>query len=140
MCPVNCGEEAISAPALATLVASVTSALASMPSSLVLSADDMDPAAEVVAAVMLMAGVVPPLETIGAVPVTEDTPPPDPAGRFCTWIFLVVDVLVSTITKRSSFAVVVSSVRSLIFVFAMLLQVGDKALRVRSPGFVFLHQ
>jgi len=36
------------------------------------------PEAEVDAAVMLMAGVVPPLETIGAVPVTLVTPPPPP--------------------------------------------------------------
>lgn len=36
------------------------------------------PDAEVDAAVMLMAGVVPPLETIGAVPVTLVTPPPPP--------------------------------------------------------------
>ena len=129
----------MTAPALATFVASVTSAFDSMPSSLVLSADDMDPAADVVAAVILMAGVDPPLDAIGAVPVTDDTPPPDPAGRFWTWIFLVVDVLVSTMTRRSSFAVVVSSVRSLILVLAIFFQVSDEAFYVCPPRFVFFH-
>ena len=47
-----------------------TSAPAAMPSSLVLSALLIEPAAEVVAALILMAGVVPPDETMGAVPVT----------------------------------------------------------------------
>jgi hypothetical protein len=34
----------------------------------------MDPGADVVATRMLIAGVAPPLETIGAVPVTAETP------------------------------------------------------------------
>jgi hypothetical protein len=38
-----------------------------------LSADDIDPSVDVVAAEMLIAGVVPPDDTIGAVPVTELT-------------------------------------------------------------------
>jgi len=42
-----------------------------------LSAEDIDPAAEVVAAVMEIAGDVPPEDTIGAVPVTEATAAPD---------------------------------------------------------------
>ena len=50
-----------------------TSAPAAIPSSLVLSAALIEPATVVVAAVMLMAGVVPPDDTIGAVPVTEET-------------------------------------------------------------------
>jgi hypothetical protein len=41
------------------------------------------PEAEVDAAVMLMAGVAPPLETIGAVPVTLVTPPPPPPVTHC---------------------------------------------------------
>jgi hypothetical protein len=41
-----------------------------------LSALLIEPAAEVVAALMEMAGVVPPDETMGAVPVTEVTPLP----------------------------------------------------------------
>ena len=50
-----------------------TSAPLAMPSSLVLSALDIDPAAEVVAALMEIAGVVPPEDEIGAMPVTEVT-------------------------------------------------------------------
>jgi hypothetical protein len=46
-----------------------------IPSSLVLSAALIEPAAEVVAAEIEMAGAVPPLETIGAVPVTPVTVP-----------------------------------------------------------------
>ncbi len=48
------------------------------PSNLVLSAADKLPAAAVVAAVMLIAGVAPPEDTIGAVPETLVTPPPPP--------------------------------------------------------------
>lgn len=51
-----------------------TSAPAAMPSNFVLSEADIEPAADVVAAVILIAGFVPPLETIGAVPVTDATP------------------------------------------------------------------
>ena len=51
-----------------------------MPSSFVLSAALILPAAEVVAALMLITGAVPPDETIGAVPVTPVTVPlPVPA-------------------------------------------------------------
>ena len=52
-------------------------AAVAMPSSFVLSVALILPAAEVVAAVMLMAGVVVPVETIGAVPVTPVTLPED---------------------------------------------------------------
>ena len=45
------------------------------PSSLVLSAADIEPAAEVVAAVMPIAGAVPPVDVMGAVPVTSVTVP-----------------------------------------------------------------
>ena len=48
-------------------------------SNFALSALLMLPAAEVVASLIEIAGVVPPEETIGAVPVTEVTPPA-PAG------------------------------------------------------------
>ena len=44
-----------------------------IPSNLLLSAALIDPAAEVVAAVIEIVGVTPPLETIGAVPETEAT-------------------------------------------------------------------
>ena len=44
----------------------------------VLSAADIEPAALVVAAVILIAGVLPPEETIGAVPVTAVSVPPPP--------------------------------------------------------------
>ena len=46
------------------------------PSSFVLSVALIDPAAEVVAAVMEIAGDVPPLDTMGAVPVTDATAAP----------------------------------------------------------------
>jgi hypothetical protein len=48
-----------------------------MPSNFVLSAEDIEPAADVVAAEIEIAGDVPPDETIGAVPVTEATAAPD---------------------------------------------------------------
>jgi hypothetical protein len=38
----------------------------------------MDPAARVVAAEILIAGVAPPEDAIGAVPLTLETPPPPP--------------------------------------------------------------
>jgi hypothetical protein len=50
------------------------------PSSLVLSDALIDPASLVVAALMLIAGVVPPLLTIGAVPDTDVTPEPPPVA------------------------------------------------------------
>ena len=53
-------------------------ALLSIPSNFVLSLADIEPAADVVAAEMLIAGVLPPEETIGAVPVTPVTDPPPP--------------------------------------------------------------
>ena len=58
--------------ALASNVASelFAVALVAMPSSLLLSVADIEPAAPVVAALIEMAGVAPPLLTIGAVPVT----------------------------------------------------------------------
>tara|TARA_R110000782_G_scaffold21820_5_gene58341 strand:- start:5632 stop:6072 length:441 start_codon:yes stop_codon:yes gene_type:complete len=46
-----------------------------MPSSFVLSAELIDPAALIVEAVIEIAGVAPPLETMGAVPVTAVTLP-----------------------------------------------------------------
>ena len=55
----------------------LTSAPAWMPSNLLLSAADIEPAALVVAAVILIAGEVPPLLTIGAVPLTKATAAPD---------------------------------------------------------------
>ena len=50
----------------------------SIPSNFVLSAELIEPAADVVAAEILIAGVAPPEETIGVVPVTEVTPPAEP--------------------------------------------------------------
>ena len=55
-------------------VATLTWAPAAMPSSFTLSAALMDPAADVVAARRLIDGLLPPLETIGAEPLTEFTP------------------------------------------------------------------
>ena len=52
-----------------------TSAPVAMPSNFVLSAEDIEPAALTVDAVMEIAGLAPPLETIGAVPVTAVTVP-----------------------------------------------------------------
>lgn len=52
-----------------------TSAPVAMPSSLVLSAELIEPAALIVAAEIEIAGAAPPLETIGAVPVTAVTLP-----------------------------------------------------------------
>jgi len=51
---------------------------ASIPSNFVLSAELIEPAADVVAAEILIAGVDPPDELIGAEPVTEVTPPAEP--------------------------------------------------------------
>ena len=71
----------------------LTSAPDAIPSSLVLSAALMLPAAEVVAAVIEIAGVDPPEDTIGEVPLTLETPeegaaphsgiPPDDTFRIC---------------------------------------------------------
>ena len=44
------------------------------PSNLILSAELIDPESETVASVIDIAGVSPPLDTIGAVPVTVVTP------------------------------------------------------------------
>jgi hypothetical protein len=67
-------------PDVATLVTVPVFAVAPVatPSSFVLSAEDMLPAASVVAALIEIAGVVPPELTMGAVPVTDVTPPPEP--------------------------------------------------------------
>jgi hypothetical protein len=77
-----------------------------------LSEELIDPAADVVEAVIPMAGVVPPVEVIGAVPVTADTPPPPPLPiKVESWpnvIFLFVPVgpivgsFTSTIWTRSA--------------------------------------
>ena len=61
-------------PVMPRFVATLTCAPAAMPSSLVLSAALIAPGADVLAARMLSIGVLPPLETIGAVPLTELTP------------------------------------------------------------------
>jgi hypothetical protein len=72
----------------------------------------MDPAADVVAAVMLIAGVVPPLLTIGAVPVTEATAAPavipsnlllsdadiEPAARVVAAVMLIAGVVPPLLT------------------------------------------
>ena len=61
---------------VATLVTVPALAVApvAIPSNFVLSAADIEPAALVVAALILIAGVAPPVDTIGSVPVTLVTP------------------------------------------------------------------
>ena len=66
-----------------------------MLSSFTLSADDIEPAALVVAAVILISGVLPPLETIGAVPVTAVKPPPPPPVLAIVTVSLPLSVIVT---------------------------------------------
>jgi hypothetical protein len=62
-----------------TLNAGVTALVASVPAAFSAAVSNCtEPHAAVVAAVIEIAGEVPPLETIGAVPVTPVTPPPPP--------------------------------------------------------------